>query len=197
MSIIEEAEKVKWKETGEKIANTLQEIDYPNKDLAFYELLRYFDITNPDELKNPEILKKAETIFQYFKDSEDILKALRELNSKLGNPIDLTEKLNKIYSFVYSENLEKGFQKEKEIEDTRLAKELQEKREEKEKLKIREEKRIKMEKIKEIRKKQNIELAEYREKLQKQKKEKELAEKIAEIERAKKPKLPPLPKIKI
>ena len=107
MSIIEEAETFKWKETGEKIAQTLKEINYPNKDLAFYELLRYFDITNPDELKNPEILKKVQAIFEYLKNSEDILMAVRNLNSQVGNPLDLEERLNKIYAFVYSANIEK------------------------------------------------------------------------------------------
>jgi len=117
MSIIEEAEKVKWKETGEKIATTLQKIDYPNKDLAFYELLRFFDITDPNRMKDPEILKKVQAIYEYLKDSEDILMAVRNLNSQIGNPLDLNERLNKIYAFVYSANIEKeiGIKEEKEV----------------------------------------------------------------------------------
>jgi len=195
MSIIEEAETFKWKETGEKIAQTLKEINYPDKDLAFYEVLRFFDITSVEQLKNPETLKKVETIFEYFKDSNNILEALRLLNSKLGNPFDLTEKLNKIYSFVYSENLEKGFQEEKERKDTQMMKELAKKAQEKKDIELRKEKQTRMEKIKKAIKERDIKLAEIEAKTLKRKQEKEIAEKIEIIKRASKPKQPEPPKI--
>lgn len=148
-NILEQSEQIKWKERGERIANTLTEMDYPNKDLMFYEVLRFFDITNLEQIKNPQILKKVETIYQYFKDSKDMIADLRELCGRLGNPIELEEKLNKVYSFVYSENLEKGIQEEKEIVDKKLAEEIAKKRAEKERLEKEKEKRERQERLRE------------------------------------------------
>jgi hypothetical protein len=197
MSIIEEAEKVKWQETQTKIAETLKEIQYPIQDLAFYEVLRFFDLTTADKLKNPETLKKVETIYQYFKNSEDILADLRELNSKLGNPFDLAERLNKIYSFVYSQNLEKGLQEEKEIQDTRIAEELAKKQAEKEELEKKKEREQKLANLRTLEKEREIEKEKRREKYLREKKEKETQERISTIEKTKPPKMPEVPKIKI
>ena len=197
MSIIDEADNFQWKETTNRIAGTLREIGYNNQSLAFYELLRFFDITSVDKLKDPENLRKAETIFEHFKDSEDILDDLRRLSSQLGNPVELGEKLNKIYSFVYSENLERGFKKEKETQDTELAKSVSEKQKEKEAAKKKRLKDERAEQAQEVIKKQAVKRDKAREKLLQKKQEKELSERMETIRRTKSPKEPELPDVKI
>jgi len=182
MSIIEEAETFKWKETQTEIAETLKKIDFPIQNLAFYEVLRFFDLTTADKLKNPEVLRRVETIYKYFKDSEDILTDLRRLNSKLGNPFDLEERLNKIYSFIYSENLEKGLEEEKELKDKKLTEELAKGRAEKEKMEKEKEKIKRQERLRERLKEIEREEAIGKERYFRVKQEKEFQERMAEIE---------------
>ena len=135
MSILEEAEEYKFKNILTKTMGLTKEAGYPDKDLGFYELLRYFDITSIEKMRDPETLRKVDIIYEFLKDSENIMQAARELSSKLGNPVELIEKMNKMYSHVYSLNLEKGFEKQRVAGDEQLKKDIDEKRKKSEELK--------------------------------------------------------------
>lgn len=137
MSIIEQAENFKWKEGGRKITEAAKEVGYIDKDLDFYELLRFFGIDSASKMTK-EVMEKVETIFEYLKDSKDILGDARILNSKLGSPIELTEKLNKMYSHIYSLNLEEGFSKKREVRDKEVDETIAKKKKEKEIIESRE-----------------------------------------------------------
>lgn len=197
MSILEEAEQFKWKEEGQTIMNGMREIGITDISLNLVEVLRYFDITSLDRMRNKESMRKAQIIYEHFKDSEDILFDIRNLESKLGRPISLEEKMDKVYSYIYSLNLEKEFQGEKEIKDRGTEEELARKQVEKEKTEKEKTKTERREKIEEKQKAIKIERLGRREKYLKAKEETELQERIEKIEKARIPKLPEIPKINL
>ncbi len=196
MSILDEAEQINIKTSQERITGETKEVDAPSKELSFYELLRFFGITSQGKLKNPEVLEKVQTVYEYLKDADDILTEARNLNSKLGNPLDLDERLNKIYAFVYSENLEKGFQEEKEIKDKEVEKTFEEKQKEKEELEFQKKRERNKELLKTKEYIRKMEELERKEKYQKEKKEKEIMERIKQIEKTKPPKKAEVPKVR-
>ena len=197
MSLIEEAENFRWKKTGQKIIEGAKTIGMIDIDLKFVETLRYFDIISFNQMKDKETMRKIQTIYEHFKNSDDILKDIRELDSNLGNPIDLGEKLNKIYSHIYSLNLEKGFQKEKEIQDKRTAEMIERGKKEREIANLKKEKEARRERLAEIERAKKEEKEKRREDYLRAKKEKEVEERIKIIEKTKPPKLPEIPKIKL
>jgi len=194
MDILQEAENYKWKETGEKIISNAREIGMGEIDLDFMETMRFFGIISKDQMTK-ETMAKVQTIYEYFKGSEDILGELRNINSQLGNPVVLGEKLDKIYSHVYSLNLEKGFEKEKEIADKRSEELLEKARKEKEAIEKTKKRETRKERYRKWLEEQQAEKMARREKLQKIKKEKEIKENMEAIKKTKQPKPPKLPEI--
>lgn len=197
MSILEEAEQFRWKAEGQTIMNGMREIGITDINLNLIEVLRYFDITSLDRMRDKEAMRKAQIIYEHFKDSEDILSDIRSLESKIGKPIGLEEKMDKLYSHIYSLNLEKGFQEEKEIKDRRLGEELTRRQIEKEKMEKEKERADRRERLGEKQKATERERAIRREKYLKTKQETELQERINKIEKARASKLPEVPKVKI
>ena len=116
MPILEEAENFRLKEQGQRITDNAEQMGYPDKDLGFYELLGFFGVISISDM-DAETMRKAETIFEFLKDSDNVIEAVIKLNSKLGKPVQLGERLDKIYSHIYSLNIEEKFDKKKETEN--------------------------------------------------------------------------------
>ena len=197
MGIIEEAEQFKQKEIESSVVERAKMMEMPNIDLKFIDILRFFDITSAEAMKTKETIRKIKIIYEYLKDSEDVLADLRKISSNLGNPVELQEKLDKIYSYVYSLSLEKGFQKEKEIQAKRTAEMIERGKREREIADFKKEKEARRERLAETERAKKEEKEKRREDYLRAKKEKEVEERIKIIEKTKPPKLPEIPKIKL
>jgi len=196
MDILKEVESLKWKETGDKIMNNARTVGMTEIDLNLVEIFRYFGVTTKDKMDGPTV-EKVNVIYNYIKGSDDVLGELRKIDSKLGNPVVLGEKLDKIYSYVYSLNLEKGFDEEKEIRDTKLKEEFSRRQKEKEEADAKRETQKRKEKKEAIVRQERIEKDKRRGKYLQTKKNRELEERIQSIKKAKQPKSPELPKVEI
>ena len=196
MDILKEAENFKWKETGDKIMENARTVGMTEIDLNLIEIFRYFGITTKDKMDNATV-EKVDMIYSYLKGAEDVLGELRKIDSKLGNPVVLGEKLDTIYSYIYSLNLEKGFDEEKEIRDTKLKEEFSRRQKEKEEADTKRETQKRKEKKEVIVRQERIEKDKRREKYSQTKKSKELTERIQSIKKTRQPKSPGLPKVEI
>ena len=197
MGIIEEAEQFKQKEIESSVVERAKMMEMPNIDLKFIDILRFFDITSAEAMKTKETIRKIKIIYEYLKDSEDVLADLRKISSDLGNPVELQEKLDKIYSHIHSLSLEKKFEKEKIARDQKTTELFAQKAHDfllkAEEMKKREE----VEARREAERMRQENIAKRKEAYLKAKKEKVIQEAMAEIEKTKAPESPEVPKIKI
>lgn len=83
-----------------------------DKNLDYYDLLQYFDIQK-DQLFNPELIRKIDTIYDWGKEKGDVLKSIGKLDIELGKP-SLMDKVDKIYSHIFLINQEKSIKKPKD-----------------------------------------------------------------------------------
>jgi len=194
--ILSQTEEFKFKEEKQdKPIETTKEIDFPDRGLGFYELFRFFDITSPIKLVDQETTKKVKTIYEYLKDSKDILSAARELNSKLGNPLELEEKLNKMYAYVYSLKLEEKFKEKKAKQDARVQEIIEGKKAEKKEIEAQKAIREKEERIRKLLTEREKEIAQRKERRLRAIAEEELKEMMEIIKKTKSPPLPSPPKV--
>jgi len=193
MDILEQAQNIQWKEAGEKIMSGAREVGIEDIDLNLVETLRYFDITSSNQM-DKETIRKIQFIHKNLK-TDDALSELRAIDSKLGKSANLANSLDKIYSHFYTLGLEKGFEKEKKLEDRRTAEKMEAGRKE---LETRESQKRREKLLEHKRSEEQIRrdmAAKRRQTYLENKEAKELDKRMEAIKKAPKPKPPPPPEV--